>query len=278
MWNFINRNYWNVVIVAVIVLALICGASLIFGGDSGEPSFAADVLNTAITPVKTGISKVTGAVGGFFRDIAAAKNAAAENEKLKDRIKELENENVRLDEFKNENDELRKLLDFKSKQTAFTTVACEVVGRSFSNWSTEFVVNKGTDNGIDVGAVVIENGGLVGSVTMAGKNWARVTTVLDSGSSVSATVIRSGASGIVEGDLTLSGDKECMLNYTMKDADIAIGDTLETSGLGKMYPQGIIIGKVKTVEQISGQINKKITVEISADIYNLGQVLVITAY
>lgn len=275
MWNFINKNYWNTVIIVAVVLAIICGASVIIGGDDSEPSAAANFVNSIFTPVKSVFSKAGGAVGDFFGDIADSKNSAEENRKLKNQIKQLQNENARLEELKTENERLRKLLDFKEKQVAFNTLPCEVVGRSFSNWNTEFVINKGTRHGVDVGSIVIENGGLVGTVTMAGKNWARVTTVLDAESSVSANVIRSGANGIVEGNIKLSGDKMCELNYTAKDADIAIGDIIETSGLGAIYPQGIIIGKVKSVEQISGHVEKQITVEISADIFNLREALVI---
>ncbi len=278
MWNFINKNYWNTVIVVAVILAITCGVASIVTGDSNEPSVATNVVNFVFTPVKTGLSKVGGAIGNFFGDIAASKNSAEENRKLKNQIKQLRNENARLSAFEEENDRLRKLLDFKEKQGGFTTVPCEVAGRSFSNWNTEFVINKGTDHGVDVGAVVVENGGLVGTVTMAGKNWATVTTLLDSETSVSATVIRSGAYGIVEGDIKLAGENLCRLNYTAKDADIAIGDILQTSGLGMMYPQGIVIGKVKSVEQLAGKVERQITVEISADIFNLREVLVITSY
>lgn len=278
MWNFINRRYWNTVIVVAVVLAIVCGISAIVLGESNEPSPAANFANFIFTPVKNGFSAVSNAVGDFFADIANAKNSAAENRKLKNLIKQLQNENSRLAEYEAENERLRKLLDFKSKQTDFTTVPCEIVGRSFSNWDTEFVINKGTDHGVDVGVVIIENGGLVGRVTMAGKNWATVTTLLDAETSVSAMIIRSGAYGIIEGDITLAGDNMCKLTYTAKDADIAIGDTVETSGLGKMYPQGIVIGKVKSVEQIAGQVERRITVEISSDIYNLREALAIISY
>ena len=278
MWNFINRNYWNVVIVTAGVLTLVSGIAIIARGDGTEAGGMTNVINTVFTPVKSVMGKAGDGISDFFGDLMKSKAAVRENKQLKKQIKQLENENARLEEYKNENERLRKMLDLKDKQDAYVTVACEVVGRSFSNWNNEFVVNKGTSGGIDVGNVVTSNGGLVGSVTMAGKNWARVTTILDSFSSVSATVIRSGECGIVEGDIKLASANECALNYTEKDADIAIGDTVETSGLGNMYPKGIIIGKIKNVEANAGQITKKITVDISVDIYNLKEVTVITAY
>ncbi len=278
MWNFINRNYWNVVIVSAVVLALICSVAVIARGDGTEASGLTNVVNVIVTPIKSVFGAVTGGIGDFFEDLSQSKSAVKENKQLKKQIKQLENENERLDELKNENDRLRKMLDLKDRQDNYTTVACEVVGRSFSTWNNEFVVNKGTADGIDVGNVVTDSGGLVGSVTMAGTNWARVTTVLDSYSSVSANVIRSGECGIVEGDIKLASSGECAFNYTVKDADISIGDTLETSGLGNMYPKGIIIGKVKTVEAVSGQITKKITVDVAVDIYNLKEVTVITSF
>lgn len=275
MWNFINRNYWNVVIVLAVILALICGICTIARGDGTSAPGMTNVINVIFTPVKTGFYKIGKVIGGFTEKFENAGKLAEENKKLNSRIKELEHENARLDEYKNENERLRKLLEIKSKQTNFITSSAEVVGRSFSNWNNEFVINKGTNDGVDVGNVVIENGSLVGKVTMAGNNWARVTTLLDTYSSVSATVIRSGEVGIVEGDIKIAGENKCKLNYTAKDADIAIGDTLETSGLGKVFPQGIIIGKIASVESVAGQVTKQITVEIAADIYNLKEVLVV---
>ncbi|MDP4118693.1 MAG: rod shape-determining protein MreC [Bacillota bacterium] len=279
MWNFINRNYWNVIIVAAVVLGLICGVSILArrGNDTGTPA-GSNIANIIFTPVKSGLTNMGNGINDFFGSMVSAKNAADENRELKNKIKILQNENARMDEYKNENERLRKLLEFKQKQSHFSTVACTVVGREFSNWNTEFVIDKGTSSGIDVGNVVIQNNGLVGSVTMAGTNWAKVTTLLDGDTSVSASIIRTGETGIVEGDILLADKNLCHLDYTGKNSDIAIGDTVETSGLGKVYPQGIIIGKVKKVETISGEVTKKITVEVSADISNIKEVLVITAY
>lgn len=278
MWNFINRNYWNTLIIVLVVLVIVCGISSYLQGGSETPTFVQNTLNSVFTPIKTGVSTVTGGIYNFFADIKNSKNAATENRTLKNQIKQLQNENARLNEFKEENDRLRNLLEFKEKTTKFDLTPCEVVGRTMSDWNTEFIINKGTDDGIDIGAIIIQNSGLVGKVTLAGKNWAKVTTLLDSESSVSVTVIRSGAYGIVEGDIKLAGENMCAMNYTEKDSDIAIGDVVETSGLGKVFPQGIVVGKVKSVEQISGSVERKITVELSADIYNLKEVMAITSY
>ncbi len=278
MWNFINRNYWNTVIITLVVLVIICGISAYSRGGSESPTLLQNAVNVVLTPVKSGIAYIGNGVGGFFGDLANTKNAAEENRQLKKRITELENENAHLETFKTENDRLRNLLGFKEKTTQYESVACEVVGRSLSSWNTTFVVNKGINDGVDVGSIIIENGGLVGRVVLAGNNWAKVSTLLDIESSVSATAIRSGAYGIVEGDIKLSNDNMCKFEFTEKDADIAIGDVIETSGLGQMFPQGIIIGKVKTVEQVSGEIERRITVELSADINNLCEVLAIKTY
>ncbi len=278
MWNFINRNYWNVVIVIVVVLALVLGVSLIAMRGSNTTPTLSNVVNVIFTPIKSGATGISNSVGGFFSDMANSGKAARENKDLRNKLKQLENENERLDEYIKENERLRKLIDLKNNHPQFTTTACNVVSRSFSNWSTQFIIDKGKNSGIDIGNVVIENGGLVGSVTEAGENWALVTTVLDSDESVGASVIRTGETGIVEGSVKMTGDNLCSLNFTQKDADIAVGDTVETSGLGKIYPKGIIIGKVKSVESKTGQVTKEITVEISADIHNLKEVLVITSY
>ncbi|MBQ3053753.1 MAG: rod shape-determining protein MreC [Clostridia bacterium] len=275
MWNFINRNYWNVVIVTAVVLALICGISAFTRGELEDTPIMTGAVNVIATPVKNLFDNVGDAVGGFFGSMANAGKLTKENAQLKNRLKVLENENEHLKQFERENIRLRDMLGFKAAQGENKVVACEVVGRSFSSWNTTFILNKGTNDGIDVGNIVMNNNGLVGNITMAGNNWAQVTTLLDKDSSVSAVITRSGAVGIVEGDINESDDNMCLLNYTSKNADINSGDTVESSGLGMVFPKGLIIGKVQDIKEIKGQVNKRITVKLSADIYNLKEVMVL---
>ena len=148
-----------------------------------------------------------------------------------------------------------------------------------SNWSSLLTINKGTSQDIQAGnCVVTEEGYLIGVVTEAGLNWATVRTVVDSESSIGATVFRSGASALAQGRFDLMGENRLSLSYLGFSPDLASGDLVVTSGLGGYYPAQLVIGYVEEVRSSDDGLDQLAVVRPAADLEKLTQVFVITRF
>lgn len=143
------------------------------------------------------------------------------------------------DEVVYENQRLKRLLTF-SKENDFSLLSARVVGRDMANWSNTVVIDKGKDDGIRFGQLVVDSRGLVGKISDVSARASRVVLLTDPNLNIAGIVRRSRESGIVSGSLL----GKCVMDYLSADADIERGDVVLTMGLGNKYPKGIVIGEI----------------------------------
>ena len=148
-----------------------------------------------------------------------------------------------------------------------------------SNWESVLTVNKGTAQDVAVGdCVVTETGYLVGVVTDAGLNWSTIRTILDSDTSIGATVFRSGQNAVAQGDFALMGQDRLMLNYLGADPDVVAGDLIVTSGLGDYFPSQLVIGTVESVSTGDDGLAQYAVITPSVSLDDLTQVFIVTSF
>ena len=257
-------------VTVIIVASMILSTALNIG--SNPVSNATGVVTT---PVQNGIMGIGSGISSFFSGIGKAGQYKGLYDESQKRIAELEKEIRELDTLRNENDRLRALLDFEDREKNKELVAAQVAAASPDNWYCEILLNKGTKSGIKTEDVVITDGGLVGYVSEVGATWSKVITVLDVNASIGCVVPRSGDIAMAEGDAELSQNEECGMNYISKDATVIVGDSVETSGIGSIYPSGILIGKISAITpELQGLYNKA-TIKTAVDFKNLREVMVI---
>lgn len=208
----------------------------------------------------------------YFGDIKALK---AENEALLSKVAELENENRALESLKAENERLLSLLDLKTSMTQFEMVGCRVIAKDAGNWFHSFTIDKGSLSGIAENQVVITSRGVVGRIVEVGTNWAKVVSIIDNTSSVGCIVARTGDIAVIDGDLELQKDGYCKMSYLSKGTDITVGDLIETSGLGGIYPKGLLIGKVREIRPDTLSMSEYAVVEPAVDFEKISEVMVI---
>lgn len=169
-----------------------------------------------------------------------------------------------------ENNRLKKLLSFK-QNSAFRVLAARVIGRSPDNWSQAVTIDKGSASGIKKGYIAINYLGLVGRVIEVSGQTSKILLISDPGLGVSSIVQRSRQEGLVTGTLSSS----LIMRYLPKDADIAIADTIVTSGLTANFPKGLIVGAViDTGEEFSG-LSKYAIIKPAVNLSGLEEVLII---
>lgn len=207
----------------------------------------------------------------FFIDVEKMK---LENEELKNRNSQLEQSLRELEVIKAENTTLKEYVNLTDKYSEFTTHPAYVIQSDISNYSKVIVINVGKKDGIDVNMTVISDKGLVGHVISVTENTSKVQTVIDTSNTVSSTISTSRDSIVVRG--IINSNNELKASYFPTEAKVLEGDTVETSGIGGIYPKGIHIGTIKKVVNTRNITNRYAIVETAVDFSKLETVLVIT--
>jgi rod shape-determining protein MreC len=240
MLEFVRRN--RVVLTSGLLLLI---SLLLFSAGSRSQRridpFGGVVLD-GMRPLQSLTATVIQAVAGSWRTYVALIGANKENERLRRRIVELEQEAVRLSEVEQTDKRLEALLNLRSSLDCDVEVA-QIIGRDPLPWFSTMTIDKGEADGVHKNAAVLSAFGVVGQIMATGTHSARVLLITDHNSGVDAVVQRSRARGIVEGAL----DGGCVMKYLKRGEDVEVGDRVVTSGLDGIFPKGIIVGEVTRV-------------------------------
>jgi rod shape-determining protein MreC len=197
-------------------------------------------------------------------------NVRDENSRLLREIDTLQMENYRYQEILATHERLQKLLKFK-KTINWPVLAAQVIGRDPTGWFKSVLIDKGKNSGLKVNMPVVNADGVVGRLVSVSPNYSKVLLIIDQNSAVDSIIQRSRDEGIVRG-LSV---KLCKLDNMVKTSDVVVGDKVVTSGLGRVYPKGLPVGKVLEVVNIPGELFKDIKVSPMVDFSKLEELLVI---
>lgn len=240
-------------------------------------TFLGNIAGFIIVPFQKGITAISSTFVEVSREKDTIEELQAANQALQEQIDELQIENNLLMQDKYELTNLRELYELDQQYSEFDKVGARVISASSGNWFDSFIIDKGSDDGILVDMNVIAGSGLVGRVVETGKNWARVTTVINDNSNISATVLHTQDNLIVSGDLRLIEDG--FIRYSQlidEDNQVGIGDKVVTSNISDKYLPGILLGYVASVETDSNNLTKSGYITPVVDFEHLSEVLVIT--
>ena len=225
--------------------------------------------------LQKGISGTFRQTRDFLWSVFGSKYLTVENRRLKQDICTLREQISQLKEYENENEELRKLLEFREKsklrEMLADSVGAEVIGRNPVNWYKTIVIDKGARDGFKKDMVVVTGDGLVGRIKQVGTIASRVVLVLDEDNCVSAIVQRTREHGIVQGQLT----DTLSMKYLSGKTEVIRGDVIRSSGLGGIYPKGLLIGTITDVERSDYGLTREAHVLPAVDFSRLENVLVL---
>ena len=239
----------------------------------------ATLLESAIGVVVTPFQDLTTGISSWIDEtVTSARNKTdlkEENEKLKNQIAELMEENRRLAMYEEENAQLSSLLKIAQRYPDYESVGAKIIAKDPGVWYDGFTIDKGTSSDISANMVLIAPEGLVGKVLESGATFSKAQSILDSRSSVPAMSVRTGDLGVVKGDYSLSNDGLCKMEYIDGNAEIMVGDEIVTSHLSDIYPEGLAIGKVLEIETDTNGLTKYAVIEPYVDLKHLDTILVI---
>ena len=254
----------TMLVFLTIICILLLSVSAVLK-DAVKPLSA--VAETVVIPMQDGINSFGVWVGNHAGSFKSMKELKKENAKLNEKVRELTQENETLSTNEKELNNLQKLLKIDKAYSQYKKVGARVISKGSGNWYNTFVINKGSKDGIKVNMNVIADGGLVGIVTETGRTYAKVCSIINDSSSVSAKSSQAGDTCVVQGNSE---------TYISKDADMKEGEELVTSHISSKYLEGIKIGTVSKISTDSSNLTKSAKVTPFVDFQHIEDVLVIT--
>lgn len=261
------------VLATVSVVLLVLSSTGRMGPVEGALAAVARPFLTVFNDIGRQVDNIASTV----RDLSTLRS---ENRRLSATVDTLTIDNARLAEVQTENQQLRELLRFRQLNPYYDfrggQVIARVISRGPTNYLSALSIDLGSDQGIAEGMPVVTERGLVGRIQKVGPTTSTVLLITDPSSGVQSMIKRenSRAVGVVNGQAGALP----MMDYIAQEADVAVGDEVETSGLGGNFPKGLVIGQVTEVKKRDFDMYQQAVVRPTVDFNRLEFVLVITNF
>lgn len=257
---------------ALVLVSLIIFTFGVRDGGSGFLTGVRSVAQTIVSPLQYAGAAVTAPFFGLsnvMRNLTAGEETLAD---LKAENERLSIRNVELEEAELTAHRLQELLDLRDTYS-LESIAARVISGSSDSWTYTVSIDRGTAAGVAVGMPVVSQNAAVGQVISSSATTSTVRLLSDENSSVSAMVQSSRAQGMLKG----SPDGVLHLAFIRTDQTVNVGDIVVTSGLGGVFPKGLPLGKVTSVDSTPGATYYEIEVEPFSRPENLEELLVVTS-
>lgn len=265
-------KYWLLIFTGIFIISIMLSMTLSL---SGGPLNA--IAGYVLVPMQKGINDAGNWISDKANEFKTLSEVLEENRKLQEQVDELtvELNTTKLEAY--ELDNLRELLELDAKYPSYEKVAACVIAGDSSNWFDSFTIDKGSNDGIEVGMNVIAGSGLVGIVTDVGPTYAKVRSIVSDSSNVSAMVTTTGDNFKVSGNLKTMNEDQVITFSELRDKnnEAEIGTPVVTSYVSDQYQQGILIGYISSIETNSNNLTKSGTITPVVDFEHLQEVLVI---
>ncbi|MGM9926558.1 MAG: rod shape-determining protein MreC [Bacillus sp. (in: firmicutes)] len=271
---FLNKKL-IILLISIIILVALIGFSL---RDKENVSWPEQFVKDSAAIVQQIVHTPVQFISNALEDLRDLQNTYKENEKLKARLDEYVKLKTEVQDLEKENEELREVLDKQDDLGEYTSIQATVIGRNPERWQEILIINKGSMHGIEKDMAVITANGLIGKIksTNSFSSTVQLMSTTDSKYRISALIQNGGSNvfGLIEGYDT---EKEMLLLEKIPyDEEIEIGSNVITSGLGQVFPKGLIIGTVEEVEVDQYGLTQTAYVKPFADLYDISNVMVVS--
>jgi len=270
------KIFKNKLTVAIILLSVTFLILISRSVGRGSATAIENGVGSGFSVVQGALYNVTSSIKNSLGFVFNFSEVKSENEALRARNAELEKQLVDYNAIKSENTRLSSMVNFKDSHLDYNYVGCNIVGVTGSGYLDQFVIDRGSSDGIAKNMVAITGEGLIGQITFVSDNYSIVQTLSNENLAVSAMVeSTSENSGILKGYKESGSSQIAKLYYLPIDSAIKAGDVILTSGLGGLYPKGIRIGTVLSVEEDKGKVMKTALVQPFVDFDKIQELFIV---
>lgn len=261
----------------LLALTIICVAFMIISFFAGDKIvFIKKYTNKVISPIQQGINKIGVWTDSKLENLKEIEALNKENEELQAQIDEYKEQITIYQNKMAELDELRALYELDESYPDYNKTAAHVFAKDSTSWFSIFYIDKGTNDGMFVGANVMCHDGLAGIITECYDDYSKVRAVIDDNSNISAKIMPSNALCTVEGNLNTYQEGVLVVKNIDKDAKITVGDKVVTSHISERFHQGITVGYISEITYDTNNLTITATITPAVDFNNISDVLVIT--
>ena len=265
-------------IAMCIIAALLLGLCLYSMASRDKVSLFESVFGAVFVPIQRASNRLVSAAGSFkavFTEYDALKE---ENETLK---KELADVSAKLRDAEQdsvENKHMREILGIAEEKEDLAFSMAHITAKEQTGYSCTITLDRGSVSGIRSKDMVMTGDGIVGYVTEVGVSWCKAVTILDASCEIGVTLTRTNQAGVLEGDVTLAEQGLCKVSYLKNDVTLSVGDSVETSGVGGIFPKGLFVGRVKEIKSEASGLAQYAVLEPAADLTNADTVFIVTDF
>lgn len=264
--------------IIMAIIAVLLGMALYAGVNGKLTTFPQEVMGAVSMPFRQITAQISQKVSLWKDRTINIDEIIAENEKLKEENHELKQKQIDYDKIKLENEEYKEFFDIKEENPDFEIATASVVGRDGLDKFASFTIDIGEKDGIEENDVVMSSTGVVGVVVETGYNYSRVYTILNPSVSVACFVSSTRDTGIVTGEGSYSNEGKTVIRYLPKNTEAKEGDIISTTGMGEVFPEGLVVGTIESIQtDTSGNYNYAVVVP-EADIAEVKTVFIIKNY
>ena len=257
-------------ILAALLLSQVVLMSTYARHPDSEQSVLRIWLVTGFAPVIRAADSILSSVKGAGASYVDVRHAREENLELREKVDQLTAERNNALERAAELDRLRTQLALPPRPQ-YRELAANVISRNASLWFRRLTIDRGTLDGVKRDMPVATAGGIVGRVISVGPNFAMVQVITDKHAGVGAMLQASRAMGEIRG---LDNDR-CELKNISTSEKVEVGESVVTTGLDRIYPKGLLVGTVESIEADPNAPWHKIVVKPAAPVDRIEHVLVL---
>ncbi len=267
MWEWWHKNRPLLLGGLLLLVALLWYSVNLRQQD--ETNFLESVVLRATGPIQSGLNQMINGASDIWGRYLYLIDTAEDNRLLIEENRTLRAVLTESAEVRLENERLRLLLDFKEAQE-IATLPAMVVAEDASSWFRTVTIDKGSDQGVTEGLPVVVAEGVVGRVVRSSPRYSRVLLITDASSAVASLLQNNRARGVCRGQ-----GEQLVFDFVLRQEEVKIGDRVVTSGMGGVFPKGLVLGKVKSVDRQEFGLFQEIEVSPSVDFSHLEEVLVL---
>lgn len=262
-----------VLLIMTILCAVIIGCSLKTSGS--EPVSAA--AGAVLAPMQKGVNQLGSGLTNLREHLRTKKSLEKENEELRTQLADAQQNLNQVQLNQEELDNLKSLYDMDQNYADYDKIAANVIGKDAGNWFSVFLIDRGSNDGITVGMNVLADGGLAGIVIQVGPNYAKVRSIIDDNSNVSARNLSTSDLCVVSGSLKTMNESSLIDFDDLRDKEdqAKVGDQIVTSNISDMFLEGIPIGYITDIKTDSNNLTKSGHIATIVDFEHLDDVFVI---
>jgi rod shape-determining protein MreC len=267
MWEWWRKNKPLLLGGVLLLVALLWYSVNLRQQD--ETNFLENVVLRLTGPIQSGLDEMINGTADIWGHYLYLIDTAEDNRHLIEANRTLRAVLTESDEVRLENERLRLLLEFKETQEIATLPAL-VIAEDASSWFRTVTIDKGSDHGVLEGLPVVVAEGVVGRVVRSSPRYSRVLLITDASSAVASLLQKNRTRGVCRGQ-----GEQLVFDFVLRQKDVKIDDRVVTSGMGGIFPKGLVVGHIKSVDRQEFGLFQEIKVAPAVDFSLLEEVLVL---